>query len=156
MFHEHVCFLSQTLSAAQVVKHPSIGQQCWYLLECKHLRWGAHGHDCRKVCADIRVNMVVSLADLTSRFPNVLEIWTSSIYKSLEGTLHWCCWGSGQGPERVARRCSCRKHRTGHTCYYAATIMIGYAAVRCRQLQMRPDMSACSVRRHICCHDHVW
>jgi hypothetical protein len=29
--------------------------------------------------------MVVALADLASRFPNVLEPWTGCIYKTLEG-----------------------------------------------------------------------
>ncbi|WIA41348.1 hypothetical protein OEZ86_004943 [Tetradesmus obliquus] len=38
----------------------------------------------RSVSSAIRINMVVALADLASRFPNVLEPWTSRIYETLE------------------------------------------------------------------------
>eukprot|EP00775_Hariotina_reticulata_P007726 gene7726-7925_t len=37
----------------------------------------------RHVAAGIRVNMVVALADLAGRFPNVLEPWTDHIYQTL-------------------------------------------------------------------------
>lgn len=33
----------------------------------------------------MRVNMVVALADLASRFPNLLEPWTAEIYLTLAG-----------------------------------------------------------------------
>jgi len=45
----------------------------------------AAGRVCRHVAAGIRVNMVVALADLASRFPNVLEPWTDHIYQTLAG-----------------------------------------------------------------------
>lgn len=37
----------------------------------------------------MRVNMVVALADLASRFPNVLEPWTAYMYEPLAGEA--CC-----------------------------------------------------------------
>jgi hypothetical protein len=39
----------------------------------------------RLVSAPVRVNMVVSLADLASRWPNVLEPWTAYMYEPLSG-----------------------------------------------------------------------
>lgn len=45
----------------------------------------AVGLACRHVAAGIRVNMVVALADLAGRFPNVLEPWTDHIYQTLAG-----------------------------------------------------------------------
>jgi hypothetical protein len=35
--------------------------------------------------------MVVALADLASRFPNVLEPWTGCIYATLEGATFFVC-----------------------------------------------------------------
>lgn len=43
---------------------------------------------CSLVCGPVRVNMVVSLADLASRFPNVLEPWTAYLYEPLAGEGH--------------------------------------------------------------------
>jgi hypothetical protein len=40
---------------------------------------------CRLVSAPVRVNMVVALADLASRWPNVLEPWTAYMYEPLSG-----------------------------------------------------------------------
>lgn len=43
---------------------------------------------CRRlVSAPVRVNMVVALADLASRWPNVLEPWTAYMYEPLSGRL---------------------------------------------------------------------
>lgn len=43
---------------------------------------------CRRlVSAPVRVNMVVALADLASRWPNVLEPWTAYMYEPLSGEL---------------------------------------------------------------------
>jgi len=43
---------------------------------------------CSLVCGPVRVNMVVSLADLASRFPNVMEPWTAYLYEPLAGEGH--------------------------------------------------------------------
>lgn len=39
----------------------------------------------RMVSAPVRVNMVVALADLCHRWPNVLEPWTAYMYEPLAG-----------------------------------------------------------------------
>jgi hypothetical protein len=44
----------------------------------------------RLVPAPVRVNMVVALADLASRFPNVLEPWTAYMYEPLSGASAFC------------------------------------------------------------------
>jgi hypothetical protein len=57
------------------------GTQCAATLHFMLCCWPG----CRHVAAGIRVNMVVALADLASRFPNVLEPWTDHIYQTLAG-----------------------------------------------------------------------
>ena len=38
----------------------------------------------RQVAPEVRCNLVTSLADLTSRWPNVLEPWTPQMYSPLQ------------------------------------------------------------------------
>jgi hypothetical protein len=62
----------------------------------------------RLVSAAVRVNMVVALADLCHRWPNVLEPWTAYMYEPLAGahgqysTVQYRHCGTGSHPRHQA------------------------------------------------------
>jgi hypothetical protein len=74
----------------------------------------------RLVSAPVRVNMVVALADLASRWPNVLEPWTAYMYEPLSGEhLEACHRGS---PLACCRHCCCS------SCATAPLLLCKYCA----------------------------